>query len=717
MLIFCSIEQIHNQTSYIDLSIKQNVSMKCYANKTRSHYILNITPETINNVKNIFLFKGDRLYAHIDTDTNNITELSFVWVPIFSNQMNVNNVSIKEFIKFIVDIDIEDFTFNIEHMDEAVIKCKNNIIVPSRIEDIETIVKMKHRKKELVNKFCNQFVKRWYKYRILRSLIGLSIDIDFDEKLITSIKQINIIAITKPLSLFYCEEDKMIELAKSLGIHYTLEDEAIGIWRRELWKLFNSNITYATPSEFETIIKKNIRRFKTEQIPTYIQNAIKDNLLSVNDGNYYLPEVLKLETELKKYIKIFKSSPHYQYQFNTYNNIDNNNLIEKLTTEQIEAINNSINNPISLLIGPAGSGKSTITALTVGEMNKLGMRVCLTSFTGKAVNRLKEICIENKIEFNHASTIDMLLTTQQFNFDAFIVDEVSMLNLVLLKYFLHRLLLHKDLKTEKYLLPRLLFIGDENQLPPISCGCAIDALMNCLPVSRLSRVHRQLNREGNKYNVSYASTAVLADKLDVLKFSEFKENETGVFTTKIKNIKQVIQQYNHLISIYDPCEVAILTYKNVDVNLINNEILKQVNTEQYREFKIGCPVMMIRNNYDQGLVNGSIGKVVSISNKGLNVEFNGIVKEFKFFGSKKKKKQLTINDLKICYAFTIHKSQGSEWKAIIFYCGEIPGIMNKELLYVAFSRAREVLSICGYQPEVINVFARNSTKKIRKNGL
>ena len=116
-------------------------------------------------------------------------------------------------------------------------------------------------------------------------------------------------------------------------------------------------------------------------------------------------------------------------------------------------------------------------------------------------------------------------------------------------------------------------------------------------------------------------------------------------------------------------------------------------------------------------MNGSIGKVINIKQKCLEVDFDGRLKEFKYHTSKKNKKLLSIYDLKVCYAFTIHKSQGSEWKAVIFYCAESPGLMNKELIYVAFSRAREVLSICAYQPELINSFAVTTTKTTRKNGL
>lgn len=397
-----------------------------------------------------------------------------------------------------------------------------------------------------------------------------------------------------------------------------------------------------------------------------LEELIKEDKLKEYKDCIYLNKLYWLERKLEQRIK--------EILDNTIN--VNTNIVD---TEQKDVIENALNNGLSILTGGPGVGKTYTINLLVKKLEELGYSYCLLAPTGKAADRMSELTNRE------TSTIHRKLKIAAYDFlqeettdleeQYVIIDECSMLDLEL-SYYLFNSIDYK--KTH------VVLVGDVNQIPSVAPGNVFKDLIDSklIKTTKLTKVYRQsLNSKivTNSYNLINNKDLDYSKSVD-FEFIECKDIEY------IQNyIKQNYNEHTQILTTQHESQLG------TDVlNLI-------IQNKEKEDFYVGDKVIQTVNNYDLDVYNGNIGYVIDKKEEVINgelqtlltVEFNNINKTIEYNNS-------TIKELKLAYALTIHKSQGSEFDTVIlpiFNCLEF--MLNKNLLYTAFTRAKKKLILIG----------------------
>lgn len=388
------------------------------------------------------------------------------------------------------------------------------------------------------------------------------------------------------------------------------------------------------------------------------------------------------------------------------------------SNEQLSAVNNVINNGVSVITGGPGTGKTTMVLGLVRALKSLNLSITLCAPTGKAAKRLGEATGLQK--FN-PSTIHMHLleTVKQkaFSYDVMIVDEASMVDAGLL---------HNLLAT----IPdgaRLVLIGDKNQLPPVAEGQPFKDIINLIEAheNHISEEVRIKPEEGVSGIVSAAYdviTGVEPDPCLTLDSHNFefidcvKEDICNkvlhyYFNEIPKSLNKRFEDLQSDIQILSPQRKG-----SVGITALNDEIQKRVTARGTPLFEgkggkklfARDRIMQTSNDYELGVMNGEIGSIIHKNESGMSVSINN--------------KQKTYNDeqaesLDLAYAISIHKSQGSEYAAVIIpITSEHSFMLNRSLVYTAITRGKTKVCLIG-EKDVLRRTIKNGFKGSRCTGL
>ncbi len=375
----------------------------------------------------------------------------------------------------------------------------------------------------------------------------------------------------------------------------------------------------------------------------------------------------------------------------------------KLNTLQQEAVTNAFNNSLSIITGGPGVGKTTATREIVAIANKYNISVGLSAPTGRASKRLSQS------SGHPAQTIHRLLkwqpekggffhnTQRPLDLGLLVVDEVSMLDISLA----HHLFQALSLGT------RVVLIGDKDQLPSIGPGLFLSDLISCdcVAVTHLIDIYRQSKNSriiDNAYKVNVGKLPDIS-KRPTDEISEFywisQEDPDRVVDLICRMVSERIPDRFNLSPIND---IQVLSPMNrgscgaVRLNqqlqtIINPAAEGEGNEVQFGEtvFRPNDRVMQARNNYDLNIFNGDLGIVKQIDSEGklLYVSFDNSEVAYPFDD---------MDQLRLAYATTIHKSQGSEFPAVILPVISQHYIMLKRnLIYTAMTRASKLLIMIG----------------------
>lgn len=307
------------------------------------------------------------------------------------------------------------------------------------------------------------------------------------------------------------------------------------------------------------------------------------------------------------------------------NQVDQNFTNDSLSEEQVEAIKMGLTNNISIITGGAGTGKTTIIKEIISQLSSLKKKVLLLSYTGKAVSRIKEVIDEEL--FVPTMTIDLFNNSHnRVKFDHIIIDEVSMVTTVLMYKFLS---INKD---KEY---AITFIGDINQLPPISCGNLFQELLKIkeIPIVRLTHNFRLKLSNQTDNNI-------LINSNNLINQPDFKLITGNNCFYKSGGIETVVDIFNKLLKKgYSDKEITIISpYSKADniVNILNQSCITTIanKSDSYKDcfgkiWKEKDRVMMNNNNYDINVMNGEEGEITQISSKDMKVNFSGKTYRFK----------------------------------------------------------------------------------------
>ena len=449
----------------------------------------------------------------------------------------------------------------------------------------------------------------------------------------------------------------------------------------------------------------------------------------------YLPQLHEAETDCARMLLDFaqRSFPEPAGLHRMIKTIAQESGIA-YSQQQEQAIREAAVSGLLLITGGPGTGKTTILNGVLELLGQMQLKCLLAAPTGRAAKRLTEVTGED------ASTIHRLLeatidpnTGKMFfvrdedsplKCDAVIVDEMSMVDVQLL----HSLL--KAIPAGK----RLILVGDPDQLPPVGPGFPFSDMLRSgkLPTVRLTDIFRQAQESLIVMNAHRVNNGQMPELRNVKSdfFFMRRQNEEGVAslirdlcTTRLpKNMGIPADQ----IQVLSPTRKGGVGTTNLNVMLqaALNPAAPDKKERQFGDFTFreGDRVMQIRNNYDiiwkrtdgsevgTGIFNGDVGVIRTIdpSTETMTILFDDREADYDF---------TQLNELEPAYAMTVHKSQGSEYRAVILTAWNgSPYLLSRSILYTAITRARELLIIVGKE-ETVGVMVENVRKNRRYSGL
>ncbi len=343
------------------------------------------------------------------------------------------------------------------------------------------------------------------------------------------------------------------------------------------------------------------------------------------------------------------------------------------------------------------------TILNTMDHEKIPYIVC--SFTGKAVHRIREVTKRNT-----PTTIHLLLRkTMLVMPHTIIVDEFSMLDVQLLSR-----LLVKCKGTKQ-----LIFIGDNNQLQPINCGCLLNEMIKSLviPVFHLTINHRI-------YTITGQVDGILMNANNMLLCKEYSfsfTNTDNFFVLKgnIDRVEEITKLFfeskilsNNFVILH-PFNINLKTINNIVQDIYQKES-KSIKDENGTLWKVGDSVMVNENDYDHNIFNGENGVIIDIIETMVKVKFN-TQKSLLFNTVMDIDDLMTLPTTKLIhsYAITIDKSQGSEWDYVIVYLDQdkVTPFINKNKIYTAITRAKRA---CWCIVKDVGVFSRMAVLSLKK---
>ncbi|MBT9776882.1 ATP-dependent RecD-like DNA helicase [Clostridium sp. MCC353] len=414
----------------------------------------------------------------------------------------------------------------------------------------------------------------------------------------------------------------------------------------------------------------------------------------------------------------------------------------ELDEMQIQAVIEAVNSGLLIITGGPGTGKTTTINTIIRYFELQDMSIALAAPTGRAAKRMTEATgydaktIHRLLELSgvpeERGSGGMHFERNEENpleYDLIIIDEMSMVDI----HLMHALLKAVNVGT------RLILVGDINQLPSVGPGNVLRDMISseCFNVVRLTKIFRQAAESDiivNAHKINAGETIPLGKKSNDFLFIR-RDHPDAIINAMITLVKQKLPGYVHA----DPFDIQIMTPMRKGalgverMNSILQEFLnppspskkeKESGGTIYRE---GDKVMQIKNNYTiewecqnrygipvdkgAGVFNGDIGIVREINEFAelITVEFDaGKRVEYSF-------KQL--EELELAYAITIHKSQGSEYPAVVIPLHSGPRmLMTRNLIYTAVTRARSCVCLVGL-PEVFQSMVDNETEQLRYTGL
>ncbi|WP_294785220.1 ATP-dependent RecD-like DNA helicase [uncultured Eubacterium sp.] len=402
------------------------------------------------------------------------------------------------------------------------------------------------------------------------------------------------------------------------------------------------------------------------------------------------------------------------------------------------AVKEAVRSGLLVITGGPGTGKTTTINTIIQYFESEGMDICLAAPTGRAAKRMSETTgyeaktIHRMLELSGGMEERVGFERNEQNpleADVIIIDEMSMVDISLM----HNLLKAVVAGT------RLILVGDVNQLPSVGPGCVLKDIIDshACNVVRLNRIFRQASESDiivNAHKINRGEEVVLDNKSRDFFFLK-RYDANVIISICIQLIRQKLPKYVNAL----PSDIQVLTPMRkglLGVERLNTILQQYLNPPDPKKaerehgqmlFREGDKVMQIKNNYQAeweirsrynipiekglGVFNGDMGIVREINgfSEILTVEYEeGRMVEYPF---------KELDQLELAYAITIHKSQGSEYPAVIIPLLTGPRmLMNRNLLYTAVTRARKCVTLVGDEKAFYNMEANVNEQK-RYSGL
>ena len=395
----------------------------------------------------------------------------------------------------------------------------------------------------------------------------------------------------------------------------------------------------------------------------------------------------------------------------------------QLTDKQREAVQTAYNRKVSILTGGPGTGKTTSLRALLLLLRKRNIEFALAAPTGRAAKRLAEATgcpaktLHRLLEYTPHDNGWLRNETNPLPYKFVIVDEFSMVDIFLFYNLLKAL--PKD--------AHLLLVGDADQLPSVGPGNVLRDLLRseAIPWVRLTDLFRQAQQSKiivNAHRINAGEMPVI-QKEKTGDFFFFPEEEPiRIQHLLLDLVQNRIPRTFHLNPLTDIQVLSPMYRGPAGVNSLNEELQARLNPRTFGQlelhggtWRVGDKVMQVRNNYDKGVFNGDVGRIRYINSEDemLKVEFveeaGTMLVEYHFHELR--------DELVLAYAITIHKSQGSEYPAVVIPLTTEHGLLlQRNLLYTAITRAKCLCVLVG-QPRALRLAIHNNRVMQRNTGL
>lgn len=535
---------------------------------------------------------------------------------------------------------------------------------------------------------------------------------------------------------------KADEIARNMGIAINSPYRIEAGIKFKLMKWSGNGHTYV-PQNILIEDTKKMLRIEEEIVEESIRDlAIRKEIQLENiDGEiliYYMPFYMAEANVSRKIVEISRVELEEL-------DIDVEKEIEKIedsegivfAKKQKEAIKESVENGMLIITGGPGTGKTTTINAIIKLFEEKKLKIALAAPTGRAAKRMSQATdreaktIHRLLEYSFMEE-EMGFERDEGNpldVDVVIIDEASMVDIILMNNLL------------KAIMPgtRVIFIGDIDQLPSVGPGNVLKDIIKSgvVKVVKLDEIFRQAEESMivvNAHKINKGEFPSLNVKGKDFYFIP-KYNPKEVVETILGLCNRRLPNFNGYDSLKDIQVLTPMKKGDIGTNSLNKHLQEILNPKGYGKsekkigdeiFRVGDKIMQIKNNYTteweiiengvvkekgEGVYNGDFGFIVDIDNDAeiLKVLFDD-EKEVEYdFGQ--------LDELKLAYATTVHKSQGSEFPVVIMpISGGPPMLLTRNLLYTAITRAKELVVLVG-EERYLSIMIQNNRITKRYSGL
>lgn len=389
-----------------------------------------------------------------------------------------------------------------------------------------------------------------------------------------------------------------------------------------------------------------------------------------------------------------------------------NRMSIALAERQKDAVRESMQNKVMVITGQPGTGKTTITKSILQIYSQFTDKILLAAPTGRAAKRMSEATgreaktIHRLLEYDIVKGKFQRNDSYQLDCDLILIDESSMIDTLLMYHFLKAIPQYAT----------IIFIGDINQLPSVGAGSVLRDLIDSREfcVIELNEIFRQAQCSNiivNAHRINEGKFPYIDNK----ESSDFFFLETEETEKTVEKIVQMVRDRIPNKFKYDPItDIQVLTPMNRSVagTVGLNDTLQQALNPNgaeiligMRKFRIGDKVMQIKNDYDKDVFNGDIGFITDINTEEHSVTVDIDDREIRY-------DYTDMDELVLAYAVSIHKSQGSEYPAVV-----IPIVMAhyimlaRNLIYTGVTRGKKLVVLVGSKRALFMAVKNDKTAK------